>query len=306
MNFLSPTVTAEGVYYAPGSGSFNHSQRNERIGIQFPIKNKLSLGVSLKELLESNSILEAAGKMQPKAYQIMGNVDGYHSLVDNSWTTDNQPQDLVGARIGFTGLHAWFKNRKVGSLIWNVNVAVMENTSNFTSFRPNLTGFIGTGGLHRFKTIWCVGIFTNYYSGLFVTPFIYANKRLGGAWKLEVIAPKEIKVNYKQSKKWKQSLVFGLDGNQFGSPIQPLADSALVVDGINQVGLLKASTQTRLRFGKKVLCFLEGGYYLGGGYRFSGGEIYREQISAGWMARLKLNISIGKALISRSKLGLDF
>lgn len=307
LNMLNPMLTVEGSYYSPSGVTLDHEQRTERIGLQFPIKSKFSLGADWKELLMSKSIKDAISKIQPSAYQIMGNIDLYHSNYRNNWTTSPGSQDLAGGKVGLTGLHIWFKNRKPGSFIWNVNTSFMEDLDALDTYVPNISGTFGVGGLIKLKAIWFAGIYVNYYNRFFATPVLVLNGRISGHWKYSLIAPKEIKLVYKQSNRWKQDFVFGIDANQFQSPVF-LGGESIETGFTNRVIYLKGSTQTRLKLGKKVHWYLEGGYLFDGRYNalnsITGSEAF-EDLSGGWFARTKVTFSIGKSLINSGGLNLD-
>lgn len=307
LNLLNPKITAEASYYAPSGGFINHTQRSERIGLQFPIKSKFSLGVKLGELLTSGSIKNALKKVKPKAYQIMGNVDLNHLIYRNDLTPGSSYVDLAGAKVGFTGFHVWYKNKKPGSFIWNVNATFMEDARNLNRIIPSVSGTFGVGGLIKTKAIWFAGVYINYYNRLLATPVLVINGRFNKHWKYSIIAPKEVSLGYKHNKTWKQDLVFGIDGSQFRSPLEIGPESATTIQFARSF-YLKASTQTKLKLGKKVHWYLEAGYFFDGGFSYweeALNMFETERLSGGLFARTKITFDIGKSLLKSGNLNID-
>ncbi|MBL4704137.1 MAG: hypothetical protein JKY54_06430 [Flavobacteriales bacterium] len=308
LNVINPKLTVEGSYYSPSGDLINHDQRMESISLQFPIKSKFRLGVNWKDLLTAGSIINAIKKIEPKAYQIMGSVGLSHGSFSNNWTANPGFRDIAGGKIGLTGFHVWYKNKRPGSFIWNVNVGFIEDIETMELFTPNISGIFGVGGLIKLKAIWFAGVYVNHYDNFFATPILVLNGRISKKWKYGIIAPKEVKLIYKHSKSWKQDFVFGIDANQFQSQVN-FGESNILSGYTNQLTYLKGSTQSRFRLGKKVHWYLEGGYYFQGRYRIINSETNQSEntpLKGGWFAKSKITFAIAKSLINSGPLNLDF
>ncbi|MFT7614187.1 MAG: hypothetical protein ACI9J3_003169 [Parvicellaceae bacterium] len=308
LNIVNPKLTVEGAFYSNSGGSISHEQRLERIGLQFPIKTKLKLGLDWREMLKSGSIKEAIKTIQPKAYQITGNIDFLHGSYNNNWSSFPGNQELMGGKFGLTGVHMWIKNKKAGTFVWNANVGFMEDLNSGGKYKPSISGTMGTGGLIKLKTIWFAGVYVNYYDRFFITPVLVLNGKISKKWRYSLIAPKELKLIYKNSKKWKQDFVFGIDANQFKSQVN-LGENTSFHGFSNRLTYLKGSTQTRLKLGKKIHFYLEGGYFFHGRYTVYNTDtelVFHDNLNGGWFVKSKITLAIGKSLINSGPLNLDF
>jgi len=294
LNIFKPRVAFDGEYVhntQPNSMSYWNTGAN----VLVPIKGKLNFDLDWTGILKSKSIKDVMGNVTPRAYQVFGEL-GYQT---HSYSSPSYFGSFQSYKAGVTGVWIKYKNKKIRTLFVKGNFSILEGTSigRHSSFNSSL--FVGTSVVHSLKNFVVVGGYVNYYGADIIgAPVLMWYHKFSKNWSSTIVLPVQGKLTWRQSKKFKQELVFSYYSFNHGVEYMP-NPSKPIFNGINLVSGVRVSTQSKIKIGNAIDLYLEAGWQdLTQSQLVNGSQPRDEKVYDGSLfAKMRINISIGKALI---------
>lgn len=269
-----------------------------KTSLLLPIKNNFDLGVSIKDILKSTSIKDVLKKVQPSMSQTFLRVDGGYSEL---YGAPYQTLRTNHVKLGLTGINVKFKNMKLKTLLYSVNIGVYESFENYTTPGIFANAMVGSVKILNLNSLFFYGLYTSYYDNQFLgAPILAYHTRFAPKWSYTLILPSQTKLTYNISKGVRQDIVFGLDARNFGE----FHNNQRISFRHNQ---LFVSTQTRAKLSKNFHLYVEGGYRFNrsirekDGYTTTAENVY----SNGFYTKATLIFNFNKALLNSGVFDLD-
>ena len=301
LNIFKPKLDVQSTWlYGTSDNSVGYL--NTQVGALFPLSTKLDLGIDPKEILLSKGSLKdklkgALNNLEPSGHQIFGDF-----AINNRWYDPGllSPDHYQQAKIGFSGISAKLKNKRLRTVIFGANVRVSDAIQNPGNPGVNPSAFIGSGGLFDLKGYFVYGLFMTYYGGRFIpAPVLMINRRITPTLHTTITFPVQAKLTKIITAKWRQEAVVTY------SAYNHKTESAL--NYTMQMTAWRLSTQSRIKVGPKSFFYLDAGWQGGsriGYFRPGDSNITGIDGGNGLFASIKLNVALGKSLLD-SKL-FDF
>ena len=249
---FKPRLSLETEYILPQENN-NLNGFSSEASLLIPIKNKFSVGTTVKDLISSGSIKDALKKVQPKMSQVFLRVDGGYTEL---YSGQNTTQRINHGEIGVTGINLKLKGLKLRALLYSFNLGVYETFDNYSTPSIFANGMIGQVKILNLNSLFFYGAYAQYYDGQFLgSPVLGYLVKITPKLSYTLILPSQTKLTYKVNKNWRQDAIFGLQSQQFGD--YDFQNPQRVSLRNNN---LYASTQSRIKLGQQFHLYVEGGY----------------------------------------------